>query len=113
LADDNRLMMVLDGIAAWVRALAAGEVALPVAFWRYAIIYGLFVNGFASFAAFAVLAAEGAAWLAVVLFLLPLPYNLLVALGVWRSAGRWPGPPPWPALARLFIVVWTVLAIAM
>ena len=105
--------MVGAGIAIWARALAAGEVPLPLAFWRYGIVYGLFINGFASFAAFALLAAGGAPWLVVVLFLLPLPYNLLVALGVWRSAGRWPGPPPWAALARLAIVVWTVLAIAL
>lgn len=106
-------MKVFGGIVAWAPALAAGEVPLPLAFWRYGIVYGLFVNGFASFAAFAVLAAGGTPWLAVVLFLLPLPYNLLVALGVWRSAGRWPGPPPWAGLARLAIVVWTLLAIAL
>ena len=105
--------MVGAGIAAWTRALVAGEMPLPLAFWRYAIVYGLLVNGFASFAAFAVLAAGGASWLAVFLFLLPLPYNLLVGLGVWRSAGRWPGQPPWAALARVAIVVWTLLAIAL
>ncbi len=105
--------MVLTGVATWTRALAAGEVPLPEAFWRYGVLYGLFVNFFASMAALIVLAAGGAGWLAVALFLLPLPYNLLVALGVWKSAGRWPGPPPWAALARLFIVAWTLLAIAL
>lgn len=106
-------MTVGRNIAAWVRALAVGEVPLPVAFWRYAVVYGLFVNGFASMAALIVLAAGGPSWLAAMLFVLPLPYNLLVALGVWRSAGRWPGPPPWAGLARLAVVVWTLALIAL
>lgn len=111
-ADDNRIM-VEGGVAAWVRRMAAGEVPLPMAFWGYAILYGLFVNGFASLAALMVVAAAGPPWLAALLFLLPIPYNLLIALGVWKSAGRWQGPPPWAALARLAIVVWTLAAIAL
>jgi len=105
--------MGADGNDTWVARLAAGEVPLPDAFWRYGVLYGVFVNFFASMAALIVVAAGGAAWLAAVLFLLPLPYNLLIAVGVWRSAGRWPGPPPWAALARLAIVVFTLLAIAL
>lgn len=101
------------GIGTWARAMVAGELPLPLAFWRYVVLYGLFVNGFASLAALAVVAAGGPPWLAVALFVLPLPYTLMVAVGAWRSAGRWQGPPPWAALARLAIVAWTLTAIVL
>lgn len=105
--------MANGGISAWVQRLAAGEVPLPEAFWGYGIFYGLFVNGFASIAAMMVLAAGGPEWPAAALFLLPLPYNLLVALGVWRSAGRWQGRGEWATAARAVIVAWTIVLIAL
>jgi len=97
----------------WLKRLAAGEVPLPEAFWAYAVVYGLFVNFFATMAAFAAMAAGGPAWLVMVLYALPLPYNLLVALGVWRAAGRWQGDPKWAGLARLAVVAWTLALIAL
>jgi hypothetical protein len=62
-----------------------GEVPLAIAFWRYGMLWGTLINVLATIATLA-LVAEGAplaAWLAV--HFLPLPYNFLVVVGVWRA----------------------------
>jgi hypothetical protein len=41
-------------------------------------------------------------------FLLPAPYTLTAAVGVWRSAGRYRGPAGRASLART-AVVWAVV----
>lgn len=84
-----------------VKSLWVGDVPLPVAFWQYAVFYGLLANIVASFA-FVMLAAIGTSpWLFIPVFLLPVPYNLLMIVAVWRSAARYQGPQKWADLARI------------
>lgn len=96
-----------------LRALWAGELSLTEAFWWYGILYGFLVNVLTSFAALALVTFEAPAWLVGVAYLLPLPYNLLILVGVWRSAARWQGEEHWANLARLAIVLWVVAATAL
>lgn len=63
-------------------------------------------------AAFGIAAVDGPIWLVVVVNAVPIPYNVLVLVGVWRSAARWQGEAVWALLARLVIAVWFVAAIA-
>lgn len=71
----------------WPARLWAGRMPLAEAFWWYAMAYGLLVNLIASLASLAAAAVDAPGAVAVMLFLLPLPYNVLVLVGVWRSAG--------------------------
>jgi hypothetical protein len=49
------------------------------------------------------------AWLAVLVFAAHIPWNLVLLVGVWRSAER-PGVSPAAAnLARLVILAWVVV----
>jgi len=94
-----------------VLQLWRGELALRRAFWDYAIIYGSLLNLVTTLAA---LAALGAGWplaIAAIIFLSPLPYNLLAVLSVWRSAERYRGPRLWADLARIAVVIWAIVAI--
>jgi hypothetical protein len=90
--------------------LRRGEIPLARAFWEYAMAYGLLANLIATAGAFAVLAADLPALLAVAIFFLPLPYNALVVVAVWRSANRYAGPPMWATLARVAVVLWAIIA---
>jgi hypothetical protein len=45
------------------------------------------------------------------LFLLHIPYMLLVTVAVWRSASRYSGPKLWADLARAGVTVWATIAI--
>lgn len=38
-------------------------------------------------------------------YALSVPYNIVAAVGVWRSAARYAGPPQWAEAARLIAVI--------
>jgi hypothetical protein len=96
--------------AARLLSLWRGEIPLASAFWRYAIIYGTLANLFATLLTLALLSAGTPGAIATAVFLLPLPYNILAGVGVWRSAGLYTGNPLWARLGRLTVVLWAVLA---
>jgi len=82
-----------------------GDLPLDVAFWNWAVIGGLLVNITTSIVFF-VLLQSGQALLAVVVgYVLSVPYNVLAIVGVWRSAGRYTGPPQWATAARVVVLV--------
>jgi hypothetical protein len=89
-----------------LRALWKGQLPLVQAFWEFAIVYVALANLCATIAAFAVVAADLPAALAVAVFLLPVPYILVAVLGVWRSAAVYVGPPHWATLARIAAILW-------
>jgi hypothetical protein len=87
-------------------ALWRGDLPLGQAFWEYAIAYGMIVNIVATVAAIATVAAGLPDALAICLFLTPLPYILTFAVGVFRSADKYRGPPQWATLAKMAVIVW-------
>jgi len=89
-----------------MRALWNGQLPLSRAFWEYAVVYAALANLCATIAAFAVLAADLPAALAVGVFLLPVPYIVVAVVGVWRSAAAYAGPRHWASLARTAAVLW-------
>jgi hypothetical protein len=54
-------------------------------------------------------AAGAPAWLAVLVFAAHLPWNLVVLVGVWRSAGRPEVSRAAANLARSVILAWVVV----
>jgi hypothetical protein len=95
-----------------LRQLWGGRLALGTAFWWYAIVWGTAVNVAATLLAMAVLAAGLSAVLAVVVAALPIPYNLVVLVAVWRSAAGYQGPKLWADLARILSLLWALAASA-
>lgn len=93
---------------ALTKELWGGRRPLEEAFWRYAVVYGLLLNLATSLAFFALLARDAAAALIAVAFVVPIPYNVLVTVAVWRSAGRYRGSRNRADLARLGTVIWMV-----
>ena len=89
-----------------MRALWKGQLPLARAFWEYAVVYVALANLCATIVAFAVVAADLPAALAVAVFLLPVPYIVVAVVGVWRSAAAYAGPPHWASLARIAAVLW-------
>lgn len=89
-----------------LRALWNGQLSLPRAFWEYAFVYVGLANLLATYAAFAVMAADLPGSLALAVFLLPVPYIVVAVVGVWRSAAAYAGPRHWATLARTAAVLW-------
>jgi hypothetical protein len=54
-------------------------------------------------------AAGAPAWLAVLVFAAHIPWNLILLVGVWRSAGRPEVSRAAAKVARLVILAWVVV----
>lgn len=77
-----------------------GNYPLNEAFWTWAVTIGLFVNVTTSLL-FLMLITLELPWLALMVgYGLSVPYNIVAAMGVWRSAARYGGPAIHADLAR-------------
>ncbi len=92
-----------------VKCLWAGEVPLRQAFWQYAVGYGLLINLVTSLAFLVLLTNDENIALVALAFALPIPYNVVMAVAVWRSANRYAGSETWADLARIGTVIWMVV----
>ena len=86
-----------------------GGLPLGRAFWLWGIFGGGVVSLFATLFALMFLAAGAPAWLAVLMFAAHIPWNLVLLVGVWRSAGRPEVSRSAANVARLVILAWMVV----
>ena len=92
-----------------VVALWHGRLPLGRAFWAWGILGGAAVGLGSTLLAVILLTVDAPAWLAALAFAAHLPWNLVLLVGVWRSAGQ-PGVTRSTAeLARLAMLVWVVV----
>jgi hypothetical protein len=82
-----------------------GEVPLHRAFWTWAVIGGIAVNGSTTIAMLILLVLGRPVEAVVVGYAVPTPYNVLVTVGVWRAAGRYGGDRRWADFVRAATVV--------
>lgn len=88
-----------------LKKLWRGEVALAKAFWTWAVLGGLLVNG-ATTLLFLALTVRDLPILALIVgYVLSVPYNLLAMVGVWRAADRHSGDRAWAETARVIALV--------
>ena len=91
-----------------VKRLSAGRLPLEQAFWHYAVGYGLLINLVTSLRFLALIARDANTALVALAFALPLPYNVIVTVAVWRSASYYPGPKKWADMARMGTLIWMI-----
>jgi len=98
-------------VATFLRARWHGEVPLRTALWWDMALVGTVVNLAAMLAALVSFARDMPDVLGTAVYFAPLPYNLLLFVSVWRSAGRAGGPQAQGA--RALAAAWLVLAIVL
>jgi hypothetical protein len=86
-----------------------GGLPLGRAFWLWGILGGGIVSLLTTLLALMLVAAGAPAWLAVLVFAAHIPWNFVLLVGVWRSAGRPDVGPAAANLVRLIILVWVVV----
>jgi hypothetical protein len=93
-----------------VADLLNGRVPMSRVFWEYATLFGSLLNLITTALA---LAAFSRGWPAIglTIHVLPIPYNLLMVVSVWRAAARYAGHAIWSTLTRALIIVWAIVAI--
>ena len=89
-----------------LKELWLGQVPLEVAFWKYAIIYGLVLNVLATGAALVLIVLNAPIATAIVMHLLPVPYSALATCGVWRSADHYSGRQIISTVTKAGVIVW-------
>ncbi|HKP23189.1 MAG TPA: hypothetical protein VJV39_04955 [Dongiaceae bacterium] len=96
-----------------LKALWRGELPLEIAFWHYAIYYGLILNLAVSTLSIILLLNDAPFTVIVPIHLIPLPYSVLTAFGVWRSAHRYGGSGRFANFARIGVIAWFCLWLAI
>src|SRR4051794_37638043 len=86
-----------------------GGLPLGRAFWLWGILGGGLVDLLTTLLALTLVVAGAPTWLIVLAFLAHVPWNLVLLVGVWRSAGRPEVGRDTAQLARLAILGWVVL----
>lgn len=86
-------------------ALWQGELSLQSAFWDWAVLGGLSVNVITSVLFFALLTYDYSWTALLVRYGFSMPYNVVVMVGVWRSAMRHDGPARQAEAARVTTVI--------
>lgn len=92
-----------------LKAYWNGDIPLRRVFWFDMLVIGTIVNAVTAAAALLAFATDAPDWLALGIFLVPLPYNLLLCLFVWRSATR--QPSGWSDFAKAGAVLWLMAAL--
>ena len=86
-----------------------GELPLERAFWLWGILGGGVVSLLTTVVALALVASGAPAWLAALVFAVHIPWNLVLLLGVWRSAERAEISRDTAWLTRFVMLVWVVV----
>jgi hypothetical protein len=88
----------------------SGEAPLETVFWRDMITVGTVINVIATGISMAFFASGAPAWLGMLVFFSPLPWNLLLFVAVWKaSAGAEESAWMFQAGAVLWLVAMTLL----
>lgn len=86
-----------------------GGLPLGRAFWLWGVLGGGLVALFATLLALALVTAGAPIWLAALAFAAHVPWNLVLLVGVWRSAGRPEVGRGVAQLAQGAILAWTIV----
>jgi hypothetical protein len=90
-----------------VTALWRGDMPLAKTFWEYLVVYGALLNA-AGLLAFLILLTQDQALLGMIVHSIPTPYNVLVFVAVWRSAGKYQGRRDFATAARAVAAVFLI-----
>jgi len=86
-----------------------GKLALENAFWNWAVFGGLIVNVSSSAFFLLLIMADRPTSAFIIGYGFSVPYNVIVSVAVWRSAGRYAGERRWADLARMVTVIGMIL----
>ncbi|MGI9379674.1 MAG: hypothetical protein ACR2OW_08460 [Methyloligellaceae bacterium] len=89
-----------------IQALWSGDVNLNDTFFWFVVVWGTVVNIVTSVLFYIAVIYEWAAVWLVPLYFLPLPYNVWVTVGVWRSAARSKDTPVFAEIAKYATVLY-------
>jgi hypothetical protein len=97
--------------AAYVTSLWRGDISLARVFWTDMLVIGTAVNIAAMIAALLLFVSGLPIAIGVAVHFAPLPYNLLLLLGVWHAAQR--EASQWSFAAQAIAVMWFIAMVVV
>lgn len=94
-----------------VKRYLAGEVPLKQVFLHDMLLIGTMVNIATGLSALAAFALELPSWAGIAIFLSPQPYNVVLAISVWRSTAH--STPRWAETAKVITILWFALMLVV
>ena len=94
-----------------IKRYLAGQVPLRQVFLHDMLLIGTMVNVAIALAALAAFAMDLPTWAGIAIFLSPQPYNLVLAISVWRSAAH--DTPRWGETAKVTSILWFALMLVV
>jgi hypothetical protein len=92
----------------YLKDLWSGNLPLARVFWTDMLVVGTLVNVVAMVVALLTFAAGIPVAVGVVIHFAPIPYNILLFMGVWQSASRDASTWSWPA--QIVAALWFIAA---
>ncbi len=86
-----------------------GDLALENAFWNWAVFGGLVINVCSSAIFLFLIMAERPVLAVIIGYGFSVPYNFIVSVAVWRSAGRYAGDRRRADLVRMVTIIGMIL----
>ncbi|RWK05993.1 hypothetical protein [Mesorhizobium sp.] len=96
-------------LAGFFRSRWQGRVPLDRLFWRDMLLAGTVINIASSALALLLLGLKLPLWLVLAVHFLPVPYNIFLALAVWRTAEKVGGAKA--SLMRLGSALWLIATV--
>jgi hypothetical protein len=103
----------MHGMIATIGGLWRGEMPLGQVFWTFTMGFGTVLNLLTTALSLAAMAGGVPAPAAVAIHLMPIPYNFIALIGVWRSADDFDGPPVIATAARVIATLWFAIMVVV
>ncbi|AZO11058.1 MULTISPECIES: hypothetical protein [unclassified Mesorhizobium] len=98
-------------LADFFRSRWQGKVPLDRLFWRDMLLVGTVINIVSSAVALVLLGSKLPLWLVLSVHFLPVPYNIFLALAVWRMAEKTAGAKA--SLTMLGSALWLIATVVV
>jgi hypothetical protein len=101
--------------AAFVTRLFRGDISLPITYWVFGVLIGnvafQIILKVIEFRYIDIATSQVGSWAVMAFYWLAIGYGIFMLIAVWRSAGNFKGKAVWAGLARIAVVLGTLVLI--
>ena len=100
----------------FITRLFRGDVSLPVSYWTFGVLIGnvafQIILKIIELNYIGIISTQVGTWSVMGFYWLAIGYSIFMLIAIWRSAGKYQGRVIWAGLARVVVVVGTLVLIS-
>lgn len=101
--------------AAFFTRLFRGDISLPITYWVFGVLIGnvafQIILKVIEFKYIDIATSQVGSWAVIAFYWLAIGYSIFMLIAIWRSAGKYKGKAVWAGLARVAVVLGTLVLI--